>query len=181
MLLAPSSHVLLCLTQFTWHNGISNLVSLITKTKLGLLAGMTATKVLIDGGAGLNIIFSETLRKMGLDFTGLITPNRNTILWNSTRQSCHATRVNHSTSHVWNTSKLPNRIHSVWSCGLWDIISRHPWKTNTCKVHGYTSLPIPPAQDARTSRNTLPPGPKHRQSTTEKKLPQSLHKWTWKS
>jgi hypothetical protein len=36
MLLAPSSHVLLCLTQFTWHNGISNLVSLITKTKLEL-------------------------------------------------------------------------------------------------------------------------------------------------
>jgi hypothetical protein len=36
MLLAPSSHVLLCLTQFTWHNDINNLMSLITKTKLGL-------------------------------------------------------------------------------------------------------------------------------------------------
>jgi hypothetical protein len=35
---------------------------------------MTVTKVLIDGGARLNIIFLETLRKMGLDFTGLITP-----------------------------------------------------------------------------------------------------------
>jgi hypothetical protein len=34
---------------------------------------MTVTKVLIDGGAGLNIIFLETLRKMGLDFAGLIT------------------------------------------------------------------------------------------------------------
>jgi hypothetical protein len=32
--------------------------------------------VLIDGGAGLNIIFSEMLRKMGLDFAGLITPTR---------------------------------------------------------------------------------------------------------
>jgi hypothetical protein len=38
------------------------------------IAGMTVTKVLIDGGAGLNIIFSEMLRKMGLDFAGLITP-----------------------------------------------------------------------------------------------------------
>jgi hypothetical protein len=37
------------------------------------IAGMTVTKVLIDGGAGLNIIFSETLRKMGLKFTGMIT------------------------------------------------------------------------------------------------------------
>jgi hypothetical protein len=35
---------------------------------------MTVTKVLIDGGAGLNIIFLETLRKMGLDFARLITP-----------------------------------------------------------------------------------------------------------
>jgi hypothetical protein len=38
------------------------------------IAGMTVTKVLIGGGAGLNIIFSETLRKMGLDFARLITP-----------------------------------------------------------------------------------------------------------
>jgi hypothetical protein len=35
---------------------------------------MTVTKVLIDGGAGLNIIFLETLKKMALDFAGLITP-----------------------------------------------------------------------------------------------------------
>jgi hypothetical protein len=38
------------------------------------IAGMTVTRVLIDGGAGLNIIFLETLKKMGLDFVGLITP-----------------------------------------------------------------------------------------------------------
>jgi hypothetical protein len=37
------------------------------------ITGMTVTKVLIDGGAELNIIFLETLRKMGLDFAGLIT------------------------------------------------------------------------------------------------------------
>jgi hypothetical protein len=35
---------------------------------------MTVTEVLIDGGAGINIIFSETLKKMGLDFAGWITP-----------------------------------------------------------------------------------------------------------
>jgi hypothetical protein len=35
---------------------------------------MTVTKVLIDGGAGLNIIFSDTLRKIGLELTGMITP-----------------------------------------------------------------------------------------------------------
>jgi predicted nuclease with RNAse H fold len=35
---------------------------------------MIVTKVLIDGGAGLNIIFLETLRKMGLNLAELITP-----------------------------------------------------------------------------------------------------------
>ena len=38
------------------------------------IAGMTVTKVLIDGGAGLNITFADTLRKIGLDFTSLLTP-----------------------------------------------------------------------------------------------------------
>jgi hypothetical protein len=38
------------------------------------IAGMTVTKVLINGGAKLNIIFLETLRKMGLEFTRMITP-----------------------------------------------------------------------------------------------------------
>jgi hypothetical protein len=35
---------------------------------------MTVPKVLIDGGAGLNIIFVDTLKKIGLDFTNLLTP-----------------------------------------------------------------------------------------------------------
>ena len=38
------------------------------------IAGMTVPKVLIDGGAGLNIIFADTLKKIGLDFTSLLTP-----------------------------------------------------------------------------------------------------------
>jgi hypothetical protein len=37
---------------------------------------MTVTKVLIDGEAGLNIIFSNTLRKIGLEFARMITPMR---------------------------------------------------------------------------------------------------------
>jgi hypothetical protein len=35
---------------------------------------MTVTKVLIDRGVGLNIIFTNTLRKIGLDFASLLTP-----------------------------------------------------------------------------------------------------------
>ena len=36
------------------------------------IAGMTVPKVLIDGGVGLNIIFANTLKKIGLDFTSLL-------------------------------------------------------------------------------------------------------------
>ena len=35
---------------------------------------MTVTKVLIDGGARLNITFLETLRKMGIQLARMITP-----------------------------------------------------------------------------------------------------------
>ena len=38
------------------------------------IAGMTVPMVQIDGGAGLNIIFVDTLKKIGLDFTNLLTP-----------------------------------------------------------------------------------------------------------
>ena len=38
------------------------------------IVGMTVPKVLIDGDAGLNIIFADTLKKIGLDFTSLLTP-----------------------------------------------------------------------------------------------------------
>ncbi|XP_066347949.1 uncharacterized protein [Miscanthus floridulus] len=35
---------------------------------------MTVPKVLIDGDVGLNIIFADTLKKIDLDFTSLLTP-----------------------------------------------------------------------------------------------------------
>ena len=38
------------------------------------IASMIVPKVLIDGGVELNIIFADTLKKIGLDFTSLLTP-----------------------------------------------------------------------------------------------------------
>jgi hypothetical protein len=34
------------------------------------------TKVLIDGGSGLNLIFTSTLRKMGLGFKDMLVPSK---------------------------------------------------------------------------------------------------------
>jgi hypothetical protein len=41
-----------------------------------VVAEVRLTKVLIDGGSGLNLIFISTLRKMGLDFTGMLVPSK---------------------------------------------------------------------------------------------------------
>ena len=38
------------------------------------IASMIVPKLLINGGAGLNIIFVDTLKKIGQDFTSLLTP-----------------------------------------------------------------------------------------------------------
>jgi hypothetical protein len=41
-----------------------------------MLAEVRLTKVLIDGGSGLNLIFASTLRKMGLDFMDMLVPSK---------------------------------------------------------------------------------------------------------
>jgi hypothetical protein len=41
-----------------------------------VVAEVKLTRVLIDGGSGLNLIFASTLRKMGLDLTDLLVPRK---------------------------------------------------------------------------------------------------------
>jgi hypothetical protein len=41
-----------------------------------VVAEVKLTKVLIDGGSGLNLIFASTLRKMGLDLTDILVPRK---------------------------------------------------------------------------------------------------------
>jgi hypothetical protein len=41
-----------------------------------VVAEVRLTKVLIDGGSGLNLIFASTLRKMGLDFTDMLVSSK---------------------------------------------------------------------------------------------------------
>jgi hypothetical protein len=41
-----------------------------------VVAEVRLTKVLIDGGSGLNLIFASTLRKMGLDFADMMVPSK---------------------------------------------------------------------------------------------------------
>jgi hypothetical protein len=41
-----------------------------------VVAEVKLTRVLIDGGSGLNLIFASTLRKMGLDLTYMLVPSK---------------------------------------------------------------------------------------------------------
>jgi hypothetical protein len=41
-----------------------------------VVAEVKLTRVLIDGGSGLNLIFASTLKKMGLDLTDMLVPSK---------------------------------------------------------------------------------------------------------
>jgi hypothetical protein len=41
-----------------------------------VVAGSQLTRVLIDGGSGLNLLFVNTLKKMGLDISKMLTPSK---------------------------------------------------------------------------------------------------------
>jgi hypothetical protein len=40
------------------------------------MVGSQLTRVLINGGSGLNLLFTSTLKKMGLDISKMLTPSR---------------------------------------------------------------------------------------------------------
>jgi hypothetical protein len=44
-----------------------------------VVAEVRLTRVLIDGGSGLNLIFASTLRKMGLDFKDMLVPSKSPV------------------------------------------------------------------------------------------------------
>jgi hypothetical protein len=41
-----------------------------------VVVAVKLTRVLLDGGSGLNLIFASTLRKMGLDLTDMLVPSK---------------------------------------------------------------------------------------------------------
>jgi hypothetical protein len=118
---------------------------------------MMVTRVLIDGGAGLNIIFSETLKKMGLDFAGLITligipfygivPDKTAMLLGQINLPVtFGIQANYRTEFIqFEVADFEASYHAILG------------RPTLIKVYGYTSLPIPPTQDVSSSRSTLPP------------------------
>jgi hypothetical protein len=120
-----------------------------------VIAGSRLNKVLIDGGSGLNVLFTKTLKKMKLDITHMLTKSTS-LLRHRPRERGYPTRLSGPASYFWgDKGKLPHRVHQVRSHGLRDFLPCHPRQTSYCQVHGGTSLHVLGTQDAKSGRFTL--------------------------
>ena len=75
------------------------------------MAGSRLTRVLIDGGSGLNLLFASTLKKMGLDladklssskapFYGIVPGNSATPIGTVSLPVTFGTKENYRTEHI---------------------------------------------------------------------------------
>jgi hypothetical protein len=78
-----------------------------------VVAGSRLTKVLIDGGSGLNVLFTKTRKKMKLDITDMPTksmsPFYDIVLGNTTIPLGSVVMPN----YLWDKGELPHRVHQV--------------------------------------------------------------------
>jgi hypothetical protein len=72
-----------------------------------VVAEVRLTKVLIDGGSDLNLIFASTLRKMGLDFKDMLVPSKSPFTASS-QVTRHTHLVRIFSSHLRHEGELPH-------------------------------------------------------------------------
>jgi hypothetical protein len=104
-----------------------------------VVAEVKLTRVLIDGGSGLNFIFASTLRKMGVDLTDMLVPSKSPFYGIVPSNAAHplGTVVLPVT---FGMGKLSHRVHQIRSCQLRIFISCHTGKTGTGQIHGSAVL-----------------------------------------
>jgi hypothetical protein len=81
-----------------------------------VVMGSRVNKVLIDGGSGLNILFTKTLKKMKLDITHMLTKSTSPFYG----------IVPGNAAIPLGSVILPYRVHQVRSRGLQDFLPCHP-------------------------------------------------------
>jgi hypothetical protein len=123
-----------------------------------VVAGSKLNKVLIDGGSGLNVLFTKTLKKMKLDITHMLTKS-NTPFYGIVPGNAaiplgsvvlpvtfEETRDNYRTEYI--KFKVAD-FETILPC--------HPRQTDHRQVHGGAPLHLLGTQDAKPSRCTLSP------------------------
>jgi hypothetical protein len=78
-----------------------------------VVAGSRLNKVLIDGGSGLNVLFTKTLKKMELDITHMLTKSTSPFYGIVLGNGSYPTGLSGPASYLWgDKGKLPHRVHS---------------------------------------------------------------------
>jgi hypothetical protein len=116
-----------------------------------VVSGSQLTRVLIDGGSGLNLLFASTLKKMGLDISKMLTPSKppfyGIVLGNATTPIGSVTLpVTFGTKENYCTGYIKFEVA--------DFIPRHPRQACLGQIHGRAPLCLPAPQDARQDRGT---------------------------
>jgi hypothetical protein len=98
-----------------------------------VVAEVRLTKVLIDSGSGLNLIFTGTLRKMGLDLTDMLVPSKSPFYGIVPGNAAHplgmvvlpvtfGTRENYHTEFIkFEVANFESSYHAVpnsWQCRI---------------------------------------------------------------
>jgi hypothetical protein len=93
-----------------------------------VVAEVRLTKVLIDGGSGLNLVFASTLRKMGLDFTNMLVPSKSPFYGIVLGNAAHplgtvvlpvtfGTRENYRTEFIkFEVANFESSYHAILGC-----------------------------------------------------------------
>jgi hypothetical protein len=122
-----------------------------------VVAGSRLNKVLIDGGSGLNILFTKTLKKMKLDITHMLTKSASPFYGIIPGNAAIPLGSGSCQLPLGISGQLLYRVRQVRSRGLRDVLPCHPQQTGYRQVHGGTPLHLLGTQDAKPSRCTLAP------------------------
>jgi hypothetical protein len=78
-----------------------------------VVAGLQLTRVLIDSGSDLNLLFVSTLKKMGLNIFKMLTPSRAPFHGIVPGNGGYTTRLSGPASYLKDEGQLPNGVHQV--------------------------------------------------------------------
>ena len=114
-----------------------------------MIDGFHLTRVLMDGGSSLNLLYQDTVRKMGIRSLEDQT-HQNHLLGRHPRCRGPLYGLNHTGSGLRITGQLPKRGVNLRYRPVPQWLSCTARASRICKIQCGTALRIPQAQDART-------------------------------
>ena len=112
-----------------------------------IVDGFRLTKVLMDGGSGLNLIYEEILNKMEID-RSRIQQSSTTIRGIIPSREVRCAGKNHTQCGIRHVGELSVRRDNLSSGPFQQWISRLIRARCICKLPSYTPLRVHEAQDA---------------------------------